>query len=229
MHYAPRTIAFVTEIFHPPRQADPGPIQRVHNHLFRSGNPLYQSFAVTPNGAVLSNPAAQPGAVSMAAFLGDRFQFREELSSLTVEDFASRVRTVSELVTEIVGLQVFTAQQVSIRTLVNPRHFKDSRAFLKQGMFRLGSETEDFGREPQLLGMRLVFPATAEHPQAYALRIESFHGDPRDLYIENQASFAPILVARGLGAIESNVLDAYRYLVDRALRFVGRFDVRQEA
>jgi hypothetical protein len=165
----------------------------------------------------------------MAAFLTDRFQFREEHSSLTVEEFASRVRSVTELVTQLVGLQVFTAQQVSIRTLVNPRHFKDSRAFLKQGVFGLDTETEDFGREPQLLGMRLVFPATEDHPQAYALRIESFHSDPRDLYIENQASFAPILVSRGLSAVETNILDAYRFLVDRALHFVGRFDVRQEA
>ena len=38
MHYAPRTIALITELFHPPRHPDPAPIQRVHNQLFQSGN-----------------------------------------------------------------------------------------------------------------------------------------------------------------------------------------------
>src|SRR5258705_11180658 len=83
MLYNPRTIALVCELYHPPMSPDPAPIQRVHNQMFQSGDPAYSCFAVTPMGAVLSNPVAQPGASSQAAFLADRFQFREELSSLT--------------------------------------------------------------------------------------------------------------------------------------------------
>jgi hypothetical protein len=234
MQYAPRTIALVTELIHPPVQPDPARVQRVHNFLFESGGSPYQSFAVTPLGAVLSNPVSRPGAASTAAFLADRFQFREEHTGLTVEEFAARVRRVSELIVQHGPIQVFTAQQVLLRTLVNPRNFKDSRAFLKQGMFRFDQQTEDFGREPELLGIRLVFPATEEHSQAHALRIESFHNDPRSLYLEEQATFAPILVNAGLvnsglEAVEANLHEAYAFLVERALRFVGRFDVRQEA
>lgn len=228
MHYAPRTIAIITELFHPPVHPDPAPVQRVHNQLFQTGNPPYQGFVITPQGAVLSNPVVRPGATSMAAFLGDRFQFREEFSSLTVDEFALRVRFVSELVAAQTGVQTFTAQQVTVRTLLNPRYFKDSRAFLKQSLLGLEGETDDFGREPQLFGLRMVFPAEETAPVSYSLRIESYHADARDVYIENQGSFPPILVARGLAPIERNVLDAYRFLVERALRFVSRFDAKLE-
>lgn len=229
MYYAPRTIALLTEITHPLANPDPALIQRVHNHLFQTPDPAYRSFAVTPTGAVLSNPVVRPGAISAASFLPDRFIFREELSSLTVEEFAMRARTISELVVQQLGIQVFTAQQVTIRTLINPRNFKDSRAFLKQGMFGFGDETSDFGREPQLYGIRMVFPPSEEQPNAYSLRIESFNNDPRSLFIENQGSFAPILVGRGLEALEQNVLGTYAFLVERSLAFIKRFDVRQEA
>jgi hypothetical protein len=230
MHYAPRTIALSTELFHPPIQPDPAPVQRVHNRLFQEGDAPFKSFAVTPFGAVLSNAVTRPGAVSQASFLADRFQFREELGSQTVEEFAACVRSVSDLVAQEAGnVQVFTAQQVTLRTLVNPRNFTDSREFLKQGMFGFQEETADFGREPQLFGIRMVFPATQEQPCAYSLRIESFSNDPRSVFLENQATYAPILVTRGLEPVERNVLDAYEFLVERALCFLGRFDSRQEA
>ena len=51
----------------------------------------------------------------------------------------------------------------------------------------------------------------------------------RSLFIENQASFPPILVARGLEVVEHNIRAAYDFLVERALTFVSRFDTRQEA
>ncbi len=229
MAYAPRTIAFVTELIHPPMRPDPAVIQRVHNELFQDSDPVYKSFAVTPTGAVLSNPVARPGAVSSASFMADRFQFREELGSLTVDEFATQVRRMTERVAELTAIQVFTAQQVTIHTLINPRHFADARDFLKQGMFGFGQETEDFGRDPQLYGLRLIFPPSEEEPNAHALRVESFNDDVRSLFVENQASYPPILVARGLDTVADNVHGAYAFLVERALSFVGRFDQRQEA
>ena len=229
MNYAPRTIACLSELIHPPSQPDPAVVQRIHNELFQSSEPTYKSFAVTPTGAVLSNPVSRPGAVSAASFLVDRIQFREELSSLTVEEFATRVRRITERFVDLAGLQVFTAQQVTIHTLVNPRHFQDARAFLHGGMFGFERETEDFGRGLQLLGLRMVFPPSEGQPNAHALRVESYNDDVRSLFIENQASFPPILSARGLEVVEENVEAAYAFLVERALSFIGRFDSRQEA
>ena len=228
MLYNPRTVALVAELFHPQMNSDPAPIQRVHNEMFRSGDPAYSSFSVTVGGSVLSNPTTQQNANSYAAFLPDRFQFREELSSLTYDTFATRVRQVTEQVSKLRNIQVFTAQHVTIRTLVNPRHFKDSRAFLKQGMFGFGNEIESFGRQPQLFGIRLVFPPEEGRSSAYALRIESYSNDPRSLYIENQASYGPILVEQGLASVESNIIEAYDFVVKDSLRFVGCFDAPLE-
>lgn len=225
MHYNPRTIALLAELHHPPLSPDPAPIQRVHNQMYQAGNPAYSSFAVTPAGAVLSNPVAVPGAASYAAFMPDRFQFREELTSLTVEGFAKQVREVSEQVARMRGIQVFTSQQITVRTLVNTRYFKDSRAYLKEGMFGFSIETESFEREPHLLGIRMVFPPADGQQSAYSLRIESCAGDARSLFIENQASFGPLLVENSTESIEANVMDAYDFVVQRTLRFISCFDV----
>src|SRR5262245_7124747 len=119
MLYTPRTIALVSELFHPPLQPDAAPIQKLHNRMFQGGEPAYSSFNVTQNGAVLSNPVHLPGAHSFAAFLPDRFQFREELSSLTYDSFALRVREIAAQVCELRGIQVFTGQQVTVQTLIN--------------------------------------------------------------------------------------------------------------
>lgn len=228
MHYAPRTIAFQSELFHPLVEPDHAQLQKLHNQLFQVQHPPYTDFAVLATGAQLSNPPMKRGMVSSVAFTADRIVFREELGSLTVDEFAKRVRSITEMATGMLGIQVLTQHQVTIRTLVNPRNFKDSRAYLKDGMFGFGTEVEDFAREPQLYGLRLVFPPNEQQPNAHALRIESFHEDTRSLFLENQANFAPLIVQRGLDQLEQNIHDAYAFLVERALAFIGRFDIRQE-
>ena len=50
MHYAPRTIALITEIFHPVIQPDPAPIQDVHNTIFKGGDPAYRPAAKISSG-----------------------------------------------------------------------------------------------------------------------------------------------------------------------------------
>lgn len=229
MLYTPRTIALVCEIFHPPMMPDPAPIQRVHNQHYESGDPPYASFAVTGAGAVLSNPVHHPGASSLAAFLPDRFQFREELSGLTYDDFAARVRRVTQQVSAARGVHLFTSQQVTLRTLVNPRAYRDSREYLKHGMFGFDDETEVFGREPQLFGIRMVFPEVPGEPGSHNLRIESFHNDPRSIFIENISTYGPILPGggpgqNGLEQVETNILASYRFVTEQTMRFIGGFD-----
>lgn len=229
MTYAPRTIAFLCELLHPPLVPEAAPIQRVHNRMFQDGSPAYGSFAVTPTGAVLSNTTTQPGAVSTVGFLGDRIQFREELTGLTLEDFAQRVREVVTMALSERPLPLFTGQVVTIRTLINPRRFKDSRDYLKEGVFGFGEELAELGREPQLYGMRLVFPPTQEEPWAFTLRVESFANDPRSLFLENQGSFGPLVGPAALETLERNTTVTYDFLVGRSLSFLEHFDVRQEA
>lgn len=226
MHYAPRTIAFLCELLHPPVTPDPAPIQRIHNELFQGGDPAYQSFHSLPGGAVLSNPVTRPGAVSAAEFLADRIRFREELTGVTAEDFAVRVVGLAARAAELRGVQIFTAQTVVVRTLVNPRHFTDSKAFLREGLLGFEGETRAFEREPELLGLRLVFRPTREEPWAFSLRVESFGNDPRSIFLENHGTFGPVIVARGLDGTRTNVERTYDFVTSRALSFLEQFDVR---
>jgi len=228
MKYTPRTIAFLCDLIHPPMAPDSRAIQRLHNGQFEKVDPVYKSYNVTAEGALLSNPVSAPNANSSVAFLADRIRFREELSGLTVESFAERVRTVCEEVVQLVPLQLFTAQQVTVRTLINPRHFPDSREFIKAGIFGFGSEMSEFGRDPQLYGMRLVFPPSPGDPNAHALRIESFNSDTRSVFVENQATFGPTVLQNGLAPVEANVHVAYQFVVERALKFLSHFDATQE-
>ena len=232
MNYTPRTIALLSEILHDPLPSDPSAVQKVHNNMFEGGNPDYSSFAVVPGGAVLSNPGTRPGEVSQVSFLPDRFQFREELGHQTYDAFATRIKRIAASVAELRGISRFTAQSVIVRTLVNPRSFKDSRNYLKNGMFGFGEKMNVFEQAPQLLGLRMVFPPTTESPNAFSLRIESFNNDVRSLYIESQATFGAVEVSdvsNGLDALEGNVHETYRFVMERGLPFVNEFDVRQES
>ncbi len=227
--YAPRTISLVTDLMHPAAPADPAAIQRVHDQLFRSGSPPYSSFLVSPAGPFLSNPVGTPGANSFAAFRADRFQFCEELSSVTHDEFATRVRSVAEKVATQRGLQIFTGQQVTLRTLVNPRAYKDSRAYLKHAMFGFDDETKVFGSDPALLGIRFVFPATPERPGSHVLRIESWANDPRSLFLEIVSTYGPMRAGGALVQVEENIHGSYRFLTEPAMRFVAGFDTNSEA
>ena len=241
MDYQPRTIAFLAELLHPPQAPDPRPIQQLHNSMFQSGVPAYSSFAVTPMGPVLSNPSATPGSVSQAAFLADRVQFREEQTSLGPEDFAERVAGVAGALAEARGLQLFLAQQVTLRSLISLRNYKDAREFLRLGLFGLAERLEEFPADPSIYGIRLAFPAVAQagndplsppDPAAQAswgLRIESYASDPRSLFLEIQGAFGPAAASGQAQAIRPRVLEAYRFLESRALAFVSRFDAPLEA
>ncbi|MAF65359.1 MAG: hypothetical protein CMJ84_06840 [Planctomycetes bacterium] len=222
--YTPRTIAFLCDLLHAAKTPDNQAVQQLHNELFGQGDPPYSSFAVTPMGPLLTNPANRPGVVSQVVFLPDRIQFREEYGGLTCDSFAERVRTIATMATERCGVDQILAQQVTIRSLINPRNYADSIEFMKDGLLGVAEEVECLGRDPRILGLRLVFPPGEESPTANALRIESFHQDPRSLYVENQGTFRALDSEGDLREVEENVTETYRFLVDRALRFVGAFD-----
>lgn len=228
--YTPRTIAYLCDLLHPQKAPDNQAVQQLHNELFGQGDPPYSSFAVTPMGPLLTNPAARPGVVSQVVFLPDRIQFREEYGGLTCDAFAERVRTIATMATESCGVSKILAQQVTIRTLVNPRNYPDSIEFMKSGLLGVAEQVECFGRDPHILGLRLVFPPDAESTTANALRIESFHQDSRSLYVENQGTFRALPSEGDLREllpdlkVEANVTETYRFLVERALRFVQAFD-----
>ncbi len=228
MHYTPRTISFLAELLHPPLVQDAAPIQRIHNRLFQATQPTYASFTVRPEGAVLSNPSHKPGAESSVLFMPDRMLFKEENTGLSLDEFIERIEHIIELTIEERAPQIFTGQAITVRSLINPRHFADSRVFLKTGVCGFSNEQMNFGREAQLLGLRMVFPPTQQEPQAYAIRIESFANDPRSVFVENQGTFGPSMIPGAAQDIGAKVRATYDFSTERSLAFLAQFDQRDE-
>lgn len=224
MPYSTRTIGFHCELLHPPGPVDPGQIQRVHNGLFQTSDPLYKSFAVNHDGCVLSNAPARPGAISQAFFGPDRIRFNEENTGLTPEDFARRVTAIADEVAQAKQLSVFTGLVVTVRTLVNPRSFPTALELLREGVLRWDEDDGDLGRPVGGLGVRLVMPGTPEWPNAFNVRIETMPGDRRSLFLENQASFPPTPVREGLDAVSQNIDATYAFLTGPVLELLARRD-----
>lgn len=229
MAYDPRTIAFFVELLHPPIQHDARKLQALHGELFTDQKSFYRNFAIVEGGAVYSNPPSMPNANSTACFLPDRVQVREEFTGAALDDACARLERIAGLAVSHMGIQLFTAQQCVVRSLVNPKHFRDSREFLARALFRFTQDDlQTFARPAQLLGMRFVFPRVEDKPEIYSLRLESYNGDPRSLYLENVGTFGPLLAAQGLAALSENLRSSYRFLTEEVLEFLTRFD-KQEA
>ncbi len=229
MTYEPRTIAYVAELFHPPVQKDPKALQSLHSELFAGDLTGYQNFNLVPGGAQLANPVQQIGAHSTATFMPDRVQVREEFTGITLEDFSKRVEAVIAQTVEHLTIPMFTAHQCAVRTLINPRHFRDSREFIASGMFGFGEEVIGaFDRPAQLVGMRLVFPRSEEQSQVFALRVESYNNDPRSLYLENVGTYPPLALNQAEGVLEEHMQETYEFLTTHALPFVAGFDRTSE-
>lgn len=230
MPYDPRTLALLAEVLHPPVQHDARKLQGLHGALFQDPTLNYANFSLVPGGATFSNPTQQPGQVSALSFLVDRFQVREELGSGTPEEFGRRLEGLARLAGEHLGLQRYLAQQVVFRSLVQPRHYTDSREFIASGMWTMPRERMAvIGRPAQILGYRAVYPQTPNDPSLYQLRVESFQNDPRSLFIELGATFAATQAdfAPSPTELRANVERAHGFLHKRVLPFLEQFDQPQ--
>ncbi|MFN0206969.1 MAG: hypothetical protein ACKVS6_11760 [Planctomycetota bacterium] len=226
MLYDTRTLAFICELFHPPQQTiDATRIQSIHNELFASPRTGYRNFNFTQGGVVLSNPLANPSANSSFLVSSDRLRLTEELTEVALDDFIARMELVLKLSLQRLEIPIFTACQVSVRSLVNPRQFRDARDYLTKGMFRFSDDDlAPFGRPCQMLGLKLVFPQPAGEKGFYSLRIESWNNDPRSVYMENVGTFTGVVAAAEVASYAECVRATYAFLTDRAVEFLARFD-----
>lgn len=231
MLYDTRSIAFLCELFHPPQaQIDATRVQSVHNEIFANPRVGYRNFNFISGGVMLSNPHPTPGANSALTVLGDRLRLIEELTDASLDDFLHRLETVSKLTAARLEIPIFTACQVSVRSLVNPRAFRDAREFLARGVFRFSEEDlSTFGRPSQMLGLRMLFPQAPGERAFYALRLESFNNDPRSIFLENVGTFPGVVPAAEAAAFSDCVRETYRFLTERAVGFLARFDNRAES
>jgi hypothetical protein len=225
MTYDPRTIAFLAEVLYPPTQVVPEVVQGIHNSLFQQPELGYQSFQVAPDGIHLTNMPETPGSVSSVTFLPDRLILREELRATTLDDFATRLVNVAGISLEALKIPVSIAQQFVIRSLVTPRHVKDSREFLSQ---RLMSGSMDhwgkFDRPFESLGFRYTFPQHDDRPELFNLRIETWNQDPRSVWIENVGSFTQPVPIAEMPQLGAHLISTYQFLTGPVCEFIQEFD-----
>ncbi len=232
MTYEPRTIALHCDLHHAPMAPDPNPVQQLHNQMFQSGAPAYSSFAVTPVGPVLSNPAPVPNRVSQVLFLADQLQFRDEFAGQGHENFADRVQNVAGNYAEARGFSNYLGQKVTVRALVTPQNFRDARHYLDQSMFRFqgpfgqdtSAITQHFDQPADLYGLRLAFPGEGPAQSNIGLRIESYSADARSLFVEVQGAFAPQEADQGPLNFGDRVHELYTFLENHTLPFIQHFD-----
>ncbi|MCA9001684.1 MAG: hypothetical protein KDB61_07165 [Planctomycetes bacterium] len=232
MTYEPRTIALHCDLHHAPMPPDPGPVQRLHNEMFQTGAPPYSSFAVTPVGPLLSNPAPVPNRVSQVVFMADQLQFRDEFAGLGYENFADRVQAIAGNYAEARGFANYLGQKVTLRSLITPKHYRDARQFLDRSMFRfrghVGEEASTIARyfdsPADLYGLRLAFPGPGLTPSNIGLRIESYSADPRSLFVEVQGAFGTKDADQGPVDAASHIHELYTFLETRTLPFIQHFD-----
>lgn len=228
MTYEPRTIAFGAELVHPPMQLKSDVVQQVHAELFKQSDLAYQNFQVANDGIHLSNPASTPGSVSSATFTPDRIILREEFRPCTVEEFATRVVNVAGLAHRTLGIKASLAQQFWTRSLVNPRHFTDSRVFVADHMLQGGQAAlADFSRPMHTIGLRLTFPQHEANNNLINLRIEPWPQDPRSLWLEVVGQFTTQITTENLVDVSEYLYSTYRFLTGPTFDYVGRFDVPQ--
>ena len=225
MSYDPRTIAFGAEIVHPPIQLKTEGVQTIHSQLFKQSELAYQNFQVQNDGIHLSNPPQAPGSVSMATFTPDRIILREEFRPCTVEEFATRVVNVASLAQKTLGVPVSLAQQFWTRSLVNPKHFSDSRTFVAERM--LGGDPSSIGtfdRPMHTAGIRLTFPQNEQQRNLINLRIEPWPQDPRSLWIEVVGQYTGQVTTENLPEVSNYLYSTYQFLTGPTFAYVESFD-----
>lgn len=228
MDYDLRSIAYVAELVHPLKQHNPAELQRVHGLAFTDPKCGWQNFQVTPGGATFFNPPTSPNFSSFVHFLPDRLHLREQMTGISREEFQDRLHQIAAFAIEHLGIGPFAMQNFVVQSLVNPRHFTDSREFLSRSM--LNMEEDDFAcleRQPQILGLRMHFPQTNESRGAFTVRVESYAAEPRSVLLENIGSFRSLVTGTNLNELTSNFYSTYSYLDTNVVDFLSQFDARE--
>ncbi|MGQ0553559.1 MAG: hypothetical protein ACT4PU_10110 [Planctomycetota bacterium] len=228
MSHGLRSIAFVAELIHPPMQHDPRSLQKLHGELFGSAECSYRDFRLVPGGAQFSNAVGGlPGApVSLANLLADRVQLREEQTGLSREEFETRVGHLGKAVLAALPIKVFLAQQYAVRSVVNPSTSTDAREFVLRTLFGFDDALLGvFPAPPSLAGLRFAFPPAADGGGIFNVRVESFSGDNRSLFLETVGTFGQPVQTEGLEQLVQRFDATYDFLQDQLVDFLAQFDV----
>ncbi|MBK8974561.1 MAG: hypothetical protein IPM29_01410 [Planctomycetes bacterium] len=223
--YEPRTIALGAELIHAPIQLEVRRVQAIHNELYHRPELSYQNFQVAQDGVHLSNPAAQPGQVSVATFRPDRIMLREEFRDGTIEDFATRLVNVVGTAWRQLHVPQSFVQVLWARSLVSPQHWTDSRRLFVERILGGGTDAmATFERPIAQTTVSLSFaPADPSQP-AVDLRIAPWLQEPRSVWFEVVGKFTAPIAPDRVPELGTALYSTYAFLTGPALRWLEGFD-----
>jgi len=227
MSYGLRSIAYVTELIHPPVNHDPKGLQALHSALFDRSECRYRDFKMVPGGAQLSNAVGVlPGQpVSLVNVLADRIQIREEQTGCSKDDYSARVSALANVALQTLPMQLFLVQQFAVRSVVNPVTADDARSFMTQTVCGFDENLMGaFPSDPSLTGLRFTFPPDPNNHAVYNMRLESFSQDNRSLFLENVGTFGRPVVSAEMQLLTERFEATYAFLLDHVVGFVDQFD-----
>ncbi|MHC4942128.1 MAG: hypothetical protein ACYTG7_03835 [Planctomycetota bacterium] len=225
MNYPMRSIAFITELIHPPMNYQAADLQKLHSLAFSDVECQYHNFQMLPMGAQMSNPPGRTRSISSCAILNDRIQIREELTGISRGDYETRLGKLAALCMRELKIPAFLVLNIVVRTLVNTKNFKDSREYVAKGLFNMEADNfRSLDRGPEILGLRLVLGKPDSNEGVFNLRIESYNQDPRSLFIENVGAFRMMIKEESLKDLSEKFTSTYAYIETHVVPFLAQFD-----
>lgn len=219
----PRTINLLTDLIHIPSKHSAERIREVYSEVCASCG--YENFIRTAEGARLEAAQIEGNQVSTVNFRQDRIQFFEDQGASTFDQFCRKVDEVAKRAMEILHIPFFLVQQSTIRAIASPRCYKTAAEFLASSLFRIQeADVAPLGRPTNIVGLRLLFPPTKEHPQKYNLRIEAYLKDRRSIYIENTATFQTPIHPKALDRLTTNLQEASEFISSNVHQFLSQYD-----
>jgi hypothetical protein len=226
MHFEDRLIHFSTELIHPPVHHKIPVLQKLYYELSQT-RAAYQSSDFTTPVQYRFYSRQPPNAQSVAIFLPDRVTLVEEWVDIPLSDFLEKVREVASRGLSLLGMPLFMAQTVTLRSTFSLTHFDDARVFLlDHACAQEGRIEPHFKRPIAVGGLRFVLPETPEYPYSLHVIIESFRHGVREVFVEVKGIFNnQRLDAETIDKAVDNIRTVRQFISENIYPYLNQYDV----
>jgi hypothetical protein len=220
-----RSIHFSTELMFKPKKFSKQELQQLYFELTQIPGTNYDNSQFGGQALARFYTKKPPRTQSMLVVLPDRIALIEEWAAIPLSDFNAKVKTVANKVLSM-GVEEFVAQTVTLRSTFSPVHSENSCEFILERICQQGTlPGEHFGRPIGVGGIRFALPETPDHPGMITISIESFHQDPREIYVELKGVYGKLHVTEdSLNELTSTITSCRSFIQDRIRPYLDTFD-----
>lgn len=226
MHSEDRSIHYSCELFHAPRQHKQSDIQKLYFELSQTPGAGYDNTNFTVPGQPRLFSKRGDKTQSIAVFLPDRLLVIEEWADCTLSDYCHRLRMVAEHAVEVLGIQAFIAQTITLRSTCGLSHHPLALPFLTDTVCQQGGKIEPYFQRPLTIGgLKFVLPESPEHPGTFHIAIEPFRQEPREVFVELKAAYRGEPIQPGdLDPLAERVTDVREFVTGNIYPYLNQFD-----